>query len=87
MLFVLQNKIKEKFINSSAIKSVLCSVVEGKIELEIDSETGPICQINFYHNSASRHHKDEIIKLGADRTKVKQKCKILHRKLSSNPVK
>lgn len=28
-----------------------------------DSETGPICQINFYHNSASRHHKDEVIRL------------------------
>ena len=29
-----------------------------------NDEKGPICQINFYHNDASRHHKDEIIKLG-----------------------
>ena len=27
-----------------------------------DSEKGPICQIGFYHNSLSRHHKDGLIK-------------------------
>ena len=31
-----------------------------------DSERGPICQINFYHNDTSRSHKDRIIRLVSD---------------------
>jgi len=32
----------------------------------IDSEKGPICQMNFYHNDTSRAHKDRIIRLVSD---------------------
>ena len=28
-----------------------------------ESEAGPLCQINFYHNQLSRHHKDHVIRL------------------------
>lgn len=28
-----------------------------------ESESGPLCQLNFYHNTLSRHHKDALIKL------------------------
>ena len=31
-----------------------------------DSERGPICQINFYHNDTSRSHKDRIIRMVSD---------------------
>jgi len=32
----------------------------------MDSEKGPICQINFYHNDLSRSHKDRIIRMVSD---------------------
>jgi len=57
-------KISELLLENQRLKRILNIIRPPKQNK--DSETGPICQINFYHNSASRHHKDEIIKLVAD---------------------
>jgi len=71
-------KINELLLENQRLKRILNIIRPPKQNK--DSETGPICQINFYHNSASRHHKDEIIKLGRIQTKFlpnmyNQSCK------------
>lgn len=54
------DKLRRLQLENSKLKRVVKLMVPPKPIK--DSEKGPICQIGFYHNSLSRHHKDGLIK-------------------------
>jgi len=55
------DKVRRLQLENARLKRVVSLLVPPKPVK--DQESGPLCQLNFYHNQLSRHHKDQIIKL------------------------